>query len=173
MSDLAWLGTKDYDSESGKGAIGVEFAGTAVTSTGRAGPIEPNAGNYSRGMVKRNDEMMWQEGYYRGYFRLAVTTEQVTAQFYGTFKSCYRKYRLVLTHFAGSPSVATRNSWDLPLANFTVESGANHLARPIADGRAESGALKLEGEILHSNLSMNTETGEWKVIGFEQMNLKY
>ena len=95
MSDLAWLGTKDYDSESGKGAIGVEFAGTAVTSTGRAGPIEPNAGNYSRGMVKRNDEMMWQEGYYRGYFRLAVTTEQVTAQFYGTFKSYYRKYRLI------------------------------------------------------------------------------
>lgn len=87
VSDLAWLGTKDYDSESGKGAIGVEFAGTAVTSTGQTGPIEPNAGNYSRGMVGRNEEMQWQEGYYRGYFRLAVTPEQATAQFYGMLRS--------------------------------------------------------------------------------------
>lgn len=69
--------------------------------------------------------------------------------------------------------MASRNSWDLPLANFTVVHGDNHLARPVADGRAESGALKLEGEILHSNLSMNTDTGEWQVIGFDAMNLEY
>lgn len=87
VSDLAWLGTKDYDSDSGKGAIGVEFAGTAVSSSGQSGPIEPKAGDYARGMVARNEEMQWQEGYYRGYFRLAVTPEKATAQFYGTLSS--------------------------------------------------------------------------------------
>ncbi|KAL2110175.1 hypothetical protein VUR80DRAFT_1510 [Thermomyces stellatus] len=132
VSDLAWLGIKDYDSESGEGAIGVEFAGTAVSSTGKEGPIEPVAGDAARGMVNRNEEMHWQEGYYRGYFRLAVTPKQVAAQFFG------------------SPSVASRNSWDLPLANFTVDSSDNHLSRPVADGRAESGGLKYGGEILHS-----------------------
>ncbi|KAK1762173.1 PhoD-like phosphatase-domain-containing protein [Phialemonium atrogriseum] len=150
VSDLAWLGTKKYESESGAGSIGVEFAGTAVSSSGRAGPIEPNAGDYARGMIRRNEEMMWQEGYYRGYFNLLVTPKEVTAQFFGC------------------PSVATRNGWDLPLANFTVLSGDNHLQRPIAGGEAESGALRF-GEIKHTNLTLNTETGEWKVIGFDKM----
>lgn len=80
---MAWLGTKNYESESGAGSIGVEFAGTAVSSSGRAGPIEPNAGDYARGMIRRNEEMMWQEGYYRGYFNLLVTPKEVTAQFFG------------------------------------------------------------------------------------------
>lgn len=83
VSDIAWLGTKDYDPKTGEGALGVEFAGTGVTSTGQKGPIEPVAGDKARGMVARNPEMHWQEGYYRGYFRLAVTPEQATAQFYG------------------------------------------------------------------------------------------
>lgn len=34
-------------------------------------------------MIARNEEMMWQEGYYRGYFNLKVSPESVTAQFYG------------------------------------------------------------------------------------------
>lgn len=83
VSDLAWLGTKEYDNVSGNGAVGVEFAGTAVSSTGQRGPIEPNAGNYARNMLRRNEEMMWQEGYYRGYFILGLTPERVTAQFFG------------------------------------------------------------------------------------------
>lgn len=69
--------------ESGEGAIGVEFAGTAVTSSGQTGPIEPKVGDYSRAMIKRNEEMMWQEGYYRGYFHLSVSPEKVSAQFFG------------------------------------------------------------------------------------------
>ena len=84
VSDLAWLGTKDYDKNTGEGAIGVEFAGTAVSSSGQTGPIEPKAGDYARGMIKRNDEMQWQEGYYRGYFILNLSPKQATAQFYGT-----------------------------------------------------------------------------------------
>ena len=69
--------------ESGAGAIGVEFAGTAVTSTGNRGPIEPTAGDAARGMIRRNEEMFWQEGYYRGYFVLSITPEKIDAEFFG------------------------------------------------------------------------------------------
>ena len=69
----------------GAGAIGVEFAGTAVTSSGKKGPIEPTAGNSARKMIKLNDEMMWQEGYYRGYFQLTVSPKKASAQFFGMF----------------------------------------------------------------------------------------
>lgn len=101
-------------------------------------------------LLGRNEEMMWQEGYYRGYFNLRVSPERVLAQFYG------------------SPSVATRNAWDIPLANFTVSAEDGILERPIAGGRVESGALR-GGEVEHTNLTLNTETGEWEVIGFDKM----
>lgn len=83
VSDLAWLGTKPYDQASGRGAIGIELGGTAVSSTGQKGPIEPVAGDAARGMIRRNEELAWQEGYYRGYFHLTVTAEKATAQYYG------------------------------------------------------------------------------------------
>ncbi|KAG6006996.1 hypothetical protein E4U21_006516 [Claviceps maximensis] len=152
VSDLAWLGSKPYDKATGMGAIGVEFAGTAASSTGQKGPIEPVAGDAARGMIRRNEELAWQEGYYRGYFQLTVTPEKATAQFYGT------------------PSVATRNGWDIPLANFTVFAGVNHLERPLGGGVAESGALR-DGKIKHTNLTLNTNSGRWKVIGFEKMHV--
>ncbi|RSM13171.1 hypothetical protein CEP52_002120 [Fusarium oligoseptatum] len=150
VSDLVWLGNQDYDNKTGSGSIGVEFAGTAVSSGGVDGPIEPNAGKAARERVNRNPELMWQEGYYRGYFRLEVTPKEVTAQFYGSL------------------SVATRNPWDIPLANFTVMSGENHLHRPVAGGQVESGAIRY-GEVKHTNFSLNTETGEWKHIEFGAM----
>lgn len=73
---------------------------------------------------------------------------------------------------SGSPSVATHNAWDIPLANFTVFPGDNHIHRPEGGSKVESGALK-NGEVEHTNLTLNTETGEWKVIGFEKMFLDY
>ncbi|KAG5985378.1 hypothetical protein E4U55_003606 [Claviceps digitariae] len=152
VSDLAWLGTQPYDQASGKGAIGVELGGTAVSSTGQQGPIEPVAGDAARGMVRRNEELAWQEGYYRGYFHLTVTAEKATAQYYG------------------SPSVATRNGWDIPLANFTIHAGVNHLERPLGGGEAESGALR-DGKIKHTNLTLNTNSGKWEVIGFGKMHV--
>lgn len=70
----------------------------------------------------------------------------------------------------GSPSVATQNSWDLPLANFTVKAGDNHLQRPVAGGQVESGALR-GGKVKHTNLTLDTDSGDWKVIGFNKMYL--
>ncbi|KAF5649089.1 alkaline phosphatase [Fusarium tjaetaba] len=154
VSDLAWLGTKEYDPKTGKGAIGAEFAGTAASSWGTSGlkSIEPDAGKLSRKAIAENKELFWQEGYYRGYFHLSVTPKNVSAQFFG------------------SPSIATHNAWEIPLANFTVLAGDNHIHRPKGGVQAESGALKL-GKVKHTNLTLNTETGTWKVKGFGKMYL--
>ncbi|KAF5712608.1 alkaline phosphatase [Fusarium mundagurra] len=154
VSDLAWLDTKRYDPKTGKGAIGAEFAGTAVSSWGTSGlkSIEPDAGKMSRKAIAENKELFWQEGYYRGYFHLSVTPKNVSAQFFG------------------SPSIATHNAWEIPLANFTVFTGDNHIYRPKGGVQAESGALK-SGKIKHTNLTLNTETGLWKVQGFDKMYL--
>ncbi|KAF5650289.1 alkaline phosphatase [Fusarium sp. NRRL 25303] len=154
VSDLAWLGTKKYNPKTGEGAIGAEFAGTAVSSWGTSGlkSIEPDAGKLARKAIAENKELFWQEGYYRGYFHLSVSPKNVSAQFFG------------------SPSIATHHAWEIPLANFTVLAGENHIHRPKYGVQAESGALKT-GEIKHTNLTLNTETGVWKVKGFDKMYL--
>ncbi|CAH0034697.1 unnamed protein product [Clonostachys rhizophaga] len=151
VADLTWTGKKPYDPDSGNGSVGVELAGTAVSSGGRLGPLT-SSDSGSRTELERNSVFQWQDGYYRGYFILHLNHEKMTAQFFG------------------SPSVATRNGWDLPLANLTMLPGVNHLERPVAGGRVETGALR-GGEVKHTNLTFNTEANEWKVIGFEKMYL--
>ncbi|KAI1780031.1 PhoD-like phosphatase-domain-containing protein [Hypoxylon cercidicola] len=149
VSDLVWLDEKPYDRETGEGAIGVEFAGTAVSSTGFSGPIAPARGEASN-RVGNNTVLQWQDGYYRGYFLLTVTPDALEARYYG------------------SPSVASRNSWDLPLANFTVVAGENRLARPVAGGSVEAGFLR-GGETTPTNVTLNTDTGEWDIVGYNRM----
>jgi alkaline phosphatase D len=87
VSDLAWVGTETYDNGTGAGAIGVEFAGTAVTSSGASGNIlTTRAAAQARIDDEWNSELQWQDGYYRGYFVLSVTAEKAEAQFYGEFR---------------------------------------------------------------------------------------
>lgn len=64
--------------------------------------------------------------------------------------------------------MATRNAWDLPLANFTVIAGANKLMRPVAGGSVEAGFVK-GGATNPTNVTLNTETWEWDVVGFDKM----
>ena len=71
VSDLVWLDEKNYDPATGAGAIGVEFAGTAVTSSGFGGTIA-TANRQSATLVRDNLELQWQEGYYRGIFLCVV-----------------------------------------------------------------------------------------------------
>ncbi|OTA64587.1 alkaline phosphatase-like protein [Hypoxylon sp. EC38] len=149
VSDLAWLDEKPYDMETGDGAIGVEFAGTAVSSTGYNGLIIP-ARTAAETRVTNNDVLQWQDGYYRGYFLLIITPEKLEARYYG------------------SPSVASRNSWDLPLANFTVVAGANKLSRPVAGGSVEAGYVR-GGDTNPTNVTLNTDTWEWDIVGYDQM----
>jgi alkaline phosphatase D len=152
VADLVWLGEKEYDAETGEGSIGVEFAGTAVSSTGVNAAIIP-ARTEAQYRVGNNTELQWQDGYYRGYIFLSIKPESVEARYYG------------------SPSVASRNSWDLPLANFTVISGENKLARPVGGGSVESGVLR-GGQTKPTNLTLNTDSWKWGIIGFDQMYIK-
>lgn len=103
--------------------------------------------------VGNNSELQWQDGYYRGYIFLSVKPQSMEARFYG------------------SPSVASRNSWDLPLANFTVLSGENKLARPVGGGSVESGVLR-GGQTKPTNFTLNTDIGKWDIIGYSQMYIK-
>ncbi|KAI1383249.1 PhoD-like phosphatase-domain-containing protein [Hypoxylon trugodes] len=149
VSDLVWLDEKSYDPETGEGSVGVEFAGTAVSSTGYNGLIAP-ARAEAQNRVGNNTELQWQDGYYRGYFLLSVTPEKLEARYYG------------------SPSVASRNSWDLPLANFTVLASEGRLSRPVAGGSVEAGYLR-GGKTNPTNLTLNTDTFEWDIVGYDQM----
>ncbi|KAI0362353.1 hypothetical protein OH77DRAFT_1432931 [Trametes cingulata] len=95
VSDLAPCGTATdnvagpndtitYDPLTGAGAIGVEFAGTAVSSTSTFGAgISPRAADeISRRYVQENDDLQWSEGSYRGFFTLTLNTTTATATYY-------------------------------------------------------------------------------------------
>ena len=75
-----------YDPESGDGALGVEFAGTAVTSTSSfgAGITPRDADKISTLLVSAegNEELQWSEGSYRGFFTITVTPEFVNATYF-------------------------------------------------------------------------------------------
>jgi alkaline phosphatase D len=150
VSDLVWLDHANYSSSTGAGALGVEFAGSAVSSPCPYGHniSRASANNYSDALERANSELHWNDLYYRGYFELHISSEEVKASFFGM------------------PSIATRNSLEISLANFTVKSGENRLQRPVAGGVAESGSLK-GGVIRQGNVTNNTETGEWSISMFE------
>jgi alkaline phosphatase D len=99
-------------------------------------------------LIRDNEELQWQEGYYRGYYELQISPERVQASYFGL------------------PNLRTRNGFEIPLANFTVEAGANALQRPIAGGVVEHGALQ-NGTASGSNVTHDTNSGEWFVGEFD------
>jgi len=144
VSDLIWLDEKDYDSVSGAGSIGVEFAGTAVSSPSPFGEniTIPAANNYSSIIQSANAELHWQDLYYRGYYELHFTHDKVDANFFGI------------------PTIREKKGWEIPIANFTVRAGENRLQRPVAGGVVESGSLKF-GKTVQNNLTHDTSNGSW------------
>ena len=66
------------------------------------------------------------------------------------------------------PTIATRNGYEISLANFTVLSGENKLQRTngtVASGLAESGSLKY-GSIFGGNVTNDTATGQYFVSSY-------
>ncbi|XP_006462861.1 hypothetical protein AGABI2DRAFT_72252 [Agaricus bisporus var. bisporus H97] len=128
VSDLAHINdTETYDPLTGSGAIGVEFAGTGVTSS--SGTFKPNgplefSNNVSMSLVQENIDLQWSEGHFRGFFTIRVTPEFLNATYYSMQNATFRN----LDGFAS--------------ANFSVKAGANRLTRPVANGNILSGALK-------------------------------
>jgi len=86
--------------------------------------------------------LQYNDLYYRGYYELHFAHGKVVANFFGL------------------PTIVERNTWEIPIANFTVVAGENRLHRPVGGGVAESGALK-GGSVVQTNLTVNTETGKW------------
>lgn len=153
VSDLVWLDQSKYDPATGANSIGVEFAGTAVSSGSSDNPIA-NLNKKSKQLTADNVELQWSELYYRGYYELHVSQDSLEAKYYGV------------------PTVRFRHPFEIPLANFTVKAGENHLQRPVAGGTVESGGIQ-KGNVKQTNLTLNTETGTWNVTAFEGMYIKY
>ncbi|KAL2132391.1 hypothetical protein VTI74DRAFT_3868 [Chaetomium olivicolor] len=132
VSDLAWLGKREYDEDTGAGAFGVELAGTAVSSSSPVGKAMPKfaANLLSKWLVKKNPELQWQDLYYRGYFEMSIGYEAIEAKFFGI------------------PNLKVRSDDEIVLAQFLIHSGENKLARnpTVGGGKAKSGALK-NGEV--------------------------
>jgi alkaline phosphatase D len=148
VSDLVWLGNSNYSSSAGNGALGVEFAGSAVTSPCPYGQniTIAAANNFSRALTNANEELQWQDLYYRGYFELQIGYDEVNASFFGI------------------PNIKNANADEISLANFTVKSGENRLQRPVGGGIVESGSLK-GGLVTQTNITNNTATGQYRITG--------
>lgn len=149
VSDLVWLDHHPYDPQTGDGSIGVEFAGAAVSSPSPAGQNISIAASRiaSEWLVEHNRELQWSELYYRGYFELEITKERVDAKYFGM------------------PTIVDKNPHEIPLANFTVQSGANRLQRfdgTVVQSPVENGAIKF-GEVKQTNLTNSTDVagGFW------------
>jgi alkaline phosphatase D len=133
----------------GSGAIGVEFAGTGVTSTLGSffltdGPVEAS-NNISLGFVQENIDLQFSEGHFRGFFAISVTPDFLNSTYY-SMRNVSEYYFLLnpCLDTCAHPYFfkAFRNLDGFAIANFSVKAGANRLTRPISDGIVLSGALK-------------------------------
>ncbi|KAI0065426.1 hypothetical protein BV25DRAFT_1913479 [Artomyces pyxidatus] len=126
-SDLAHPNdTTTYNAATGEGGLGVEFAGTAVTSGSPYGTgiLPEAANNISRVLVDVNYDLQWSELSYRGFFTLTINPSTLTATYYAMNNISFPN----LDGFAS--------------AVFVVENGANKITRPVAGGKVNAGVLK-------------------------------
>ena len=146
VSDIVWLGhnaSDPYNSTTGHGAVGVEFAGTAVSSPSPLGlDVTKAFATYgSQWLLSANPELQWQELYHRGYYELDINYKRIIANFFGT------------------PDILTRNGKEFALASFEVLDGANKLSRSVGGGKAYGGALRggkvveAEAKIVDTNVT--------------------
>ncbi|KAL0071528.1 hypothetical protein AAF712_001385 [Marasmius tenuissimus] len=125
--------THRYDPVTGEGAIGVEFAGTAVTSGSSFPSVRQpqDADAISRVFVDTdtNLNLQWSEGFYRGFFTLTIDPHSLNATYYAM------------------RNISTPNLDAFVSARFIVEAGANKLKRPVGGGAesVKAGALKVNG----------------------------
>ncbi|KZV69015.1 hypothetical protein PENSPDRAFT_727418 [Peniophora sp. CONT] len=128
VSDLAHPNDTTYDPATGEGALGVEFAGTAVTSTSAFGAgIAPTAADkISTALVAApgNEQLQWSEGSYRGFFTLTINPDTLTATYYAM------------------RNVSNANLDSFASAEFVVNAGENKLQRPVGGGSVKAGVLK-------------------------------
>lgn len=96
-----------YNASTGVGAVGVEFAGSAVSSPSSYGS-KLNETVYKRvaeALTSSNPHLQYAEGQLRGYYELTLTPTLLTADYYGF------------------PDQGTRNSQVVKMATFNVIAG--------------------------------------------------
>lgn len=106
--DLPRRPWEGYDKATGQGSLGVEFAGTSVTSASTLGS-GPGGEKQLAGMIARFPHLHYVEGRYRGYFVVDLTRERLQADFYGV------------------ATVLDRSTKEKFEKGFVTESGRNHL----------------------------------------------
>lgn len=99
---------RGYDKSSGKGSVGVEFAGTSVTSPSNLGRGPDGPKQLADAMAAR-PHLHYVDGRYRGYFVLDLTRERLQADFYAI------------------ATVEERSTKERFEKGFITESGRNHL----------------------------------------------
>lgn len=97
-----------YDKATGKGSMGVEFAGTSVSSASTLGS-GPDGEKQLAGILAGRPHLHYVEGRYRGYFILDLTRERLQADFYGV------------------ATVRDRSTKEKFEKGFITEAGRNHL----------------------------------------------
>lgn len=104
--------SEKYDIETGLGSLAVEFTTSAVSSPSTF-PREYDEDQcllLSRELVSEND-MIWNEGYWRGYYELSVGKEQIDVKYFGVD---VQKQKVDEEHL---------------LAEFSVKKNQNHIDR--------------------------------------------
>jgi len=107
-----------YDRATGKGSIGVEFAGTSVTSPSNLGR-GPEGPKQLADTLAARPHLHYVDGRYRGYFIVDMTRERLQADFYAV------------------ATVEARNTAEKFEKGFITESGRNHLieaSTPVKSG---------------------------------------
>jgi alkaline phosphatase D len=98
--DLPRLPFDAYDPKTGRGSIGIEFAGTSVTSRSNLG-AGPEGEKQLADLRAARPHLHYVDGRYRGYYLVDVTRERLQADFYAvkTIETRTREERFV-TGFA-------------------------------------------------------------------------
>lgn len=97
-----------YDATTGRGSIGVEFAGTSVTSPSNLG-AGPDGEQQLAATRATRPHLHYVDGRYRGYFIVDLTRERLQADFYAV------------------STVLDRTTQERFERGFVTESGRNHL----------------------------------------------
>lgn len=108
-----------YDRATGKGSMGVEFAGTSVTSPSNLGR-GPDGPTQLADIQAARPHLHYVDGRYRGYFILDLTRERLQSDFYAM------------------ATIEERSTKEAFTRGFISESGRNHLVEvstPAAGGR--------------------------------------
>lgn len=97
-----------YDSKTGKGSLGVEFAGTSVSSPSNVGG-GPDGEAQLAALRAARPHLHYVDGRYRGYFVLDLTRQRLQADFYRV------------------ATILDRTTAETFERGFVTASGANHL----------------------------------------------